>query len=146
MLVTPRPGVNRDNLLQNLSSVCTEVFNLQAGGAATAYDRLLAYLDWANDAAVTLSNQISSHDLDRQVLTRRYELLLSGVGTLASTDTQRVVNGLVSQELKERVDAFNEVIEALKESLRRWSGARYIVVADSSFYIDHLNKFEGTNF
>lgn len=142
MLLAPRPGVNRDNLLENLNSVYTKVYNLQGGGVGTAYDRLLAYLDWTTEAVAALGNQVSNKDLTRLVLTSRYELLLSAVGTLAGTDTQRLVNGLVSQELRERVTAFEEAIKALKESIRRWSGARYFVVADSSFYIEHSDKFE----
>ncbi len=142
MLVTPRPGINRTNLLASLTDLHTSAFNMQGSSAGTAYDRLLDYLGWVNDAVTILGSQISSKGLDRLVLTRRHELLLSGVGTLAGTDAQRVVNGLVAQELKERADAFDEAIKELKESIGRWDGARYFVVADSSFYIEHPDKFE----
>jgi hypothetical protein len=142
MLVTPRPGINRNDLLASLTEAHTTVFNMRGSGAGTAYDRLLDYLDWTNHAATVLASQISSKDLDRLVLTRRYELLLSGVGTLAGTEAQRVVNGLVLQEFKERTDAFDQAIKALRESIGRWDGSQYFLVADSSFYIEHPDKFE----
>jgi hypothetical protein len=82
MLVTPRPGVNRDNLLNILRSVQGDVTNLRGGGGPqTAHKRLLGYLEWTSDAVRMLGNQISSADLERLVLTRRYELLLSGSAT-----------------------------------------------------------------
>jgi hypothetical protein len=52
---------------------------------------LLAYLDCANDAARALRLLVSSADIDRLVLTRRYELLLSGAGNLAGTTSCRGV-------------------------------------------------------
>lgn len=142
MLITPRPGIHRDNLLRDLRDVHTKVTNLQGGGARTAYDRLLAYLDWANEAVLVLANQISSADLGQLVLTKRYELLLSGVGSLAGTDAQRLVNGLVSLEVRQRVDAFEAAIQTLRQHIERWSRSAYFVVADSSFYIHHPEKFE----
>lgn len=108
MLVTPRPGLNRENLLKTLQSVYTDVYNLRGGGGAArnAHERLLAYVEWASAAVRMLGNQVSNGDLDRLVLTGRYRLLLAGlVGTMTSTEqpVQRVVNGLVSLELDERV-------------------------------------------
>ena len=123
-LVTPRPGVNRDNLLKTLQSVHTDVYNLRGGGGAgTAHERLLAYLEWASAAVRMLGNQVSTADLDHLVLTGRYRLLLSGVGTMTNTEqpVQRVVNGLVSLELDERVAAFDAAIKALERQIARWS-------------------------
>lgn len=111
MLVAPRPGVNREHLLNSLTDLHTSVFNLRGGRTGTAYDRLLDYLSWANDAVVSLSRQISGRDLDRLVLTKRYELLLLGLSTLAGTDTQRVVNGLVSDdEIVDRASAIKPLV------------------------------------
>ena len=142
VLVSPRPGVNRENLLNDLRRVYNDVSNLRGGGAGSAYQRLLDYLNWASDAVTSLGNQISSADLDRLVLTRRYGQLLPGVGTMAGTDAVKVVNLLVSLELKERVNAFNEAVETLKQHIARWSVSDYFVVADSTFYIEHTEKFE----
>jgi hypothetical protein len=41
MLISPRPGVSRDNLLKSLQSVHTDVYN-GGGQARNAYERLLA--------------------------------------------------------------------------------------------------------
>jgi hypothetical protein len=67
MLVTPRPGVNRENLLKTLQSVYTDAYNLRGGGGAArnAYERLLAYVEWTSMAVRMLGNQISNGDLDR---------------------------------------------------------------------------------
>ena len=148
MLVTPRPGVNSGNLLSGLRSVRTAVFNLRGGGPQGAHKRLLAYLEWSSDATRMLGNQISSADLDRLVLTRRHELLLSGVGNMTGTEMeiQRVVNGLVSLELDQRIDAFDQAIRELEEQVRRWPMLGDLVVADSSFYIEHTKKLEDVDF
>ena len=71
-----------------------------------------------------LGNQVSDGDLDRLVLTERYRLLLAGLaGTMTSTEqpVQRVVNGLVSLELDERVADFEAAIKALQSQIARWS-------------------------
>lgn len=148
MLVTPRPGVNRDNLLGSLRSVYTDVFNLRGGGPQGHYRRLLAYLEWTSNAVRTLSSQISDADLKRLVLTRRYELLLSGVGTMTGTEieVQRAVNGLVSLELDQRVEAFDAAVKALDAQIRRWSQYSHFVVPDTGFYIKHPQKLEEADF
>jgi len=141
--------VNRDNLLKTLRSVRDEVVNLRAGsGPSTAYKRLLAYLEWASNAVRMLGNQISSADLGRLVLTRRHELLLSGVGGMTGTEmeVQRVVNGLVSLELDQRVEAFDAAIKALEAQIRRWPAYGHFVVPDTSFYIQHEHKLEDADF
>jgi rRNA-processing protein FCF1 len=148
MLIIPRPGVNRDNLLKALQSVRGEAFNLRGGGPATAHQRQLAYLEWAGRAVRMLGNQIAGADLDRLVLTKRYELLLSGAGTMMSIEkeAQRVVNDLVSLELDQRVEAFDAAIQALDQQIKRWSGYAHFVVPDTSFYIEHTDKLEDVDF
>ena len=109
-----RPG---RSIIQTMDSTRTEAFNLRGGGGApTAHKRLLAYLEWAGRAARMLSGRISGKDLASLVLNRRNELLLASAGTLTSSDVevQRVVNDLVSQELDQRVDDFDEAIKTLK--------------------------------
>ncbi len=150
MLVTPRPGVNRENLLKTLQSVYTDVYNLRGGGAArNAYERLLAYVEWTSTAVRMLGNQVSNGDLNRLVLTERYRLLLAGLaGTMTSTDrpVQRVVNGLVSLEVDERVANFEAAIKALQGQIARWSAYGHYVVPDTSFYIHHKDKLEDVDF
>ncbi len=142
MLVTPRPGTNRENLRTTLDTVRTDASNLRGAHSGNAYDRLLKYLDWATGAVRSLSYQISDSDISRLILTRRYEALLAGAGHLAGTEQQRFVNGVVSLELDERVAALDEAIKALDELTKRWGRRSAFVVADSSLYIEHTDKLE----
>lgn len=146
--MTPRPGVSSGNLLSSLRSVRNAIFNLRGGGPQGAHKRLLAYLEWSSDTVRMLGNQIIDADLDRLVLTRRHELLLSGVGSMTGTEmeVQRVVNGLVSLELDQRIDAFDQAIKELEEQANRWPTLGDLVVADSSFYIEHTKKLEDVDF
>lgn len=57
-----------------------------AGGPPDVHKRLLAYLGWTTFAVQMLANQVSDADLRALVLTRRYELLLSGVGTMRGSE------------------------------------------------------------
>jgi rRNA-processing protein FCF1 len=96
-----------------------------------------------------LGNQISNGDLDRLVLTERYRLLLAGlVGTMTSTEqqVQRVVNGLVSLELDERVADFEAALKALQGQIARWSAYGHYLVPDTSFYIHHEDKLQDVDF
>lgn len=149
MLITPRPGVGLDDLIQTLDSTRNEAFNLWSGGGpGPAHKRLLAYLEWAGRAARMLGGRISQADLAALVLNRRYEVLLGSFGTMAATETavQRVVNDLVSLELDERVKDFDAAIKTLQSSQQRWSRAGVLVVPDSSFYIRHPDKLEEVDF
>lgn len=149
MLITPRPGVSLDNLIENLQRIHSDAFNLRAGGGAqTAHKRLLAYLEWASGAARMLRYQISEADLAALVLNKRYELLLSSSGGLASTEreVQRVVNDLVSLEMDQRVTDLDEAIKTLQSERQRWSRAGDLVLPDSNFYIHHPQKLEVADF
>src|SRR5262249_39447453 len=70
-------------------------------GARPAHKRLLAYLEWAGNSANMLRFQIGEADVATLVLIRRYEVLLSSFGTMASSEmeVQRVVNDLVTLEI-----------------------------------------------
>lgn len=150
MLIIPRPGVNRENLLDLLRSIHSRVLNLRSGGppGSTAYGWLLAYLDWSSEAARMLGNQISPADLDRLVLTRGYERLLSGLGSWDGMTTvlQRAVNGLVSTEMEQRVTTFEEVIKTIEEQIQRWALVGDFLVPDTSFFIKHPDKLEEVDF
>jgi len=60
--------------------------------------------------------------------------------------TQRVLNGLVSLELTQRVDAFEDAIKILGAQVKRWSRPGTFVVADTSVYIEHEDKLEALDF
>jgi hypothetical protein len=115
------------------------------GGDASAW--LLAYLDWANDAARTLRLLVSSDDIDRLVLTRRYELLLAVAGRpIGIGGQQRLVNGLVSIEIDHRIAAFADTCAAVDEQIGLWTRPGVFVVADTSVYIKHDQKLEELGF
>lgn len=143
MLITPRPGVDRNNLLNTLQTVETNVLNLRGGGAYdTAYDRLLNYLKWANSSVRLLSNEISEGDLNRLILTRGYEALLGGLGRMNYPGDQAVVNGLVSLEVDQRIADFEAAVAALKQQIARWQAESAYVVADTSFYMRNPLTFD----
>lgn len=143
MLVTPRPGITRDTLHATLESVATAANNTRSGGHADAYRGLLAYLGWANDAVRTLARCISSADLDRLVLTRRHDALLAGASSgMAGSHQQSLVNGLVRLELDQRVEDFDAALRELHRLASRWPTGTHLVVADSSFFIQHPTKLE----
>jgi rRNA-processing protein FCF1 len=149
MLITPRPGVSLDNLIQNLRTVHMEASSLRdSGSAPTAQVYVLDYLDWANRAARTLGSQIRDTDLASLVLNRRYEVLLSSFGTMSSPlrEAQRVVRDLVRLELGERVKDFEAAVKTLEEQIQRWARLGVFVVADTSFYIEHEQKLQEANF
>ena len=147
MLITPRPGVNLDNLVQNLESLKTEAFNLRGGGATTAQVYLLDYLDWAGRAARTLGNQISNADLASLVLNQRYELLLSSFGTMASPlrEAQRVIRDIVGLELDQRVADFEDTIKTLQSYQQRWTNVGDLLVLDTNFYVEHPTELKDTD-
>ncbi|MFD5899669.1 PIN domain-containing protein [Streptomyces sp. NPDC060366] len=107
----------------------------------SAFEGLLTYLEWATESARMLRSQISDRDLNQLVFTDRYRALLGSCGTLAGTDQQRLVNGLVQLEVAERIEAFEAAVDALDTRIGRWSQRREVfVVADSSFYIQNEVK------
>lgn len=140
MLITPHPSADRNNLLQALRTVHTAAVNERSVGHTSAYRRLLDYLEWAARSARHLRNQVRSEDIAALVLTKRHDTLLDGVGHLAGTDQQRLVNLLIDQELEERADVLESAIQLLQSLMNRWDGTEEFVVADSSFYIQNPHK------
>lgn len=120
-----------------------KVSTLHGGRAGHAtMDVLSAYLQWVNEAARLLHNQVGASDIDRLVLTRRYELLLAMTGRLASDRADAAVNALVSTELDERTAAFEEACQALERQIERWSGPEVFVILDTSVFLEHPAKLE----
>jgi hypothetical protein len=148
MLITPRPGVNLDNLIQNLRTVHMEASNLRGGsGATTAQIYLLDYLEWAGRTARTLGYQIRDSDLTSLVLNRRYEVLLSSFGTMSSplVEAQRVVRDLVRLELDDRIKDFDATIKTLQSYKDRWNNVGDLVVLDTCFYVEHPDELKDTD-
>ncbi|MEW2553684.1 PIN domain-containing protein [Streptomyces zhihengii] len=142
MLITPRPGVDRKDIRKALSGVHTAATNLQGRRYDSAFQALLAYLEWVTESARMLRSRVSDRDLDRLLFTDRYRALLGSCGTLAGSDQQRLVNGLVQLEVAERIEAFEAAVTALDDRVGRWSQREEFVVADSSFYIQNEVKLK----
>ncbi|MEU3957864.1 hypothetical protein AB0F45_37260 [Streptomyces achromogenes] len=85
-----------------------------------------------------LRSQISGRDLDQLVFTDRYRMLLGSCGTLAGTDQQRRVNGLVQLEVAERIEAFEAAVAALDTQIRRWSQREVFLDAGSAVALTPL--------
>ena len=135
MLITPRPGADRDSIIKALQQVQRDASALRGGGGAGAWQRLLTYLEWVTDTVGLLQDQISGKDVDRLIQTRRYYALLEACGTLAGTAQERLVNGLVNQELADREAALAAAVRTLNEHIMRWRGPAWLAVADASFYL-----------
>ncbi|MYX34384.1 MULTISPECIES: PIN domain-containing protein [unclassified Streptomyces] len=142
MLISALPSTNRENLCKSLAEVHALLQDVRAAGPGPARSRLFRYLEWASKATDRLRHQISPADIDRLVLTRRYELLLSSFGSSAGASSENLVNSLVTLETDERSAAFEEAMEALNRQITRWIRPAAFVVADSSFYIQHPEKLE----
>lgn len=126
-----------------MQSVRTDASN-RVSGVRPAHKRLLAYLEWAGEAARMLGYQISDADLASLVLNRRYELLLSSFGTMASPEmeVQRVVNDLVTLELDERAKDFDAAIKTLQSYQQRWKSVGDLLVLDTNFYVEHPTELK----
>ena len=149
MLLTPLPGTDRDHLLKTLREVHSAAYNITGSrGPGPAQGRVSAYIEWATLAVQQLGHQITTADLDRLVWTQGYERLLSAVGSMTGLDigTQRVLNGLMSLEQTQRINAFDDAIKALDAQIKRWSRPGAFVVADTSVYIEHETKLEDLDF
>lgn len=152
MLVKLLPGAGRGQVLEHLIEFRRAAGDLQSGVAdRSAVGWLFGYLAWAGSAARVLANVISSSDVDRLVLTRRYEVLVgAGVGLAqmagGSNPGERALNDLVSIELGERVSAFDAAIDALKGQIKRWDQASRYVVLDTCVYLEHIHQIEKIDF
>ncbi|MFI0936223.1 hypothetical protein ACH4RG_31555 [Streptomyces sp. NPDC021019] len=89
-----------------------------------------------------LVSQISASDIDRLIRTRMYQSLLDGVGHLAGSDQQRLVNGLLTNEVRERVVALGAAVDAFQVQMQRWPAMTSVLVLDTSVFIKHEKKLE----
>ena len=113
-----------------------------------AQARLAAYLEWATNSIRMLEHRVSAADIDRLVLARGYDRLLAAAGSLTGEDTgtQRVLNGLVNNEIQQRSQVLDEAIRDLDAHGRRWPEGTLYAIADTSFYIEHDSKLRETDF
>lgn len=147
MLVTVYPGANRDDVLRTLRDIQSAAQD--AGNVhGPAQARLAAYLEWATNSIRMLEHRVSAADIDRLVLTRSYDRLLAATGNLTGDDigTQRVLNGLVNNEIQQRSQVLEEAVRDLDSQGRRWPQGTGYAVADTSIYIEHDAKLRETDF
>src|SRR5262245_51778084 len=100
MLITPRVGVDRATLLQQLVQVETDLKNVRGRGT-TAVDLFNEYLRWANEAVRMLRHSLREADLERLVLTRRYWTIQA-----MATGPVGMASNLVEVEIDDRMTLF----------------------------------------
>ncbi|MBL7502813.1 hypothetical protein I6A84_29630 [Frankia sp. CNm7] len=169
MIPVPRPGVQPARLVDVLGTLATDVANLHSGSPGrTSYERLTAYLDWAETASRQLRGLASADDIQRLVFGGRYRDLL----TLALSETMTaqhererfrrstaeaynrpgvvsqhpVANALLSSELDEQSRLFEEARDALSAEVDHWGRVGALAVLDTSFYIEDDKKLEDVDF
>lgn len=140
MLVRPLPGVGRDDLLQELIRLQYQVGNASSAaiGSHTNEPLYAAYNTWADEAVRSLRGRISSEDVDRLVLTKRYWLLQS------IEIYSYPVPGMLRTEIGEREAAFKDAVWSLGEQIKHWSRDAVFVVPDTSvcFNADKLEDWD----
>jgi hypothetical protein len=136
MLVKPLPGADRELVFKVLREVATDLGNV-TGRATQASERFELYIRWVNDSVRRLRNLVSEADVERLLLTKRYWLL---------QEQSSIAGGphdwLLTVEIDDRVAALAVANAAFESMLSRWSRAGLFVVLDTSFFIEHAEKFE----
>lgn len=147
MLPTLYPGAPRDDVLKTLREIASAAQNADNthGGA---YARLTAYLEWATNSVRMLEHRVSATDIDRLVLTRGYERLLTAAGNLTGTDigTSRVLNGMLSLEIRQRIADLDDAAKVLYAQIQAWGGDAAFTTPDTSFYLKHEHKLKSIDF
>lgn len=146
MHLTLRPGTNREHLLNNLISLQSSVSNLASNSSLDHGQRLIHYLEWANDAAEVLAHQISPPDIERLILTPRHSQILANVDVFGAAHMARLTNSFLNLEIRERADQVHDAVNSLRYLISRRVNASQHVVFDTSMYIKHPDKLELIDF
>jgi len=134
VLVTVRPGVDREQLRRTLFELHISLTNLRS--VHTTGERYSAYLAWVANSVRRLRGQISPADVGRLVLTPRCVLLQSKADSWTA-----MLAHLVDIEIDDRDADFTETIATLANQLEHWkTWPGRLVVADTSFYVQHPDK------
>jgi hypothetical protein len=128
MLVRPLPGVDRDDLLKELTRLQRLVGNASSAaiGSHTNEPLYTAYIAWVDDAVQSLRGRVNSEDVDRLVLTKRYWLLQS------MEIYAYQVPGMLRTEIGEREVALGDAARLLADQIKHWSREAVFVVLDTS--------------
>jgi hypothetical protein len=146
-LIAPLPGVSRAQLRDSLQQLWTEAYNIRSGTYGSGFEQLARYLNWASGAVRTLANQIRPADIDKLILTRGYERLVTlAVPSSVGPHAVSVMNEMMNVELSQRVDDLEAARNTLNDTISRWSGSNLFIMPDTSVYIEHENKLADLNF
>jgi hypothetical protein len=95
-----------------------------------------------------LGNQIRPADIDKLILTRGYDRLLTLAVPSAAVGahTVSVINELLNVELSQRVADLEAARDSLNDAISRWSDSAFFVMPDTSVYIEHEKKLADLDF
>lgn len=136
--VTPFPGITRAELIKTLNHVHTELGNVR-GKTTQASEYPMFYLTWVSESVRMLRFQVSSTEIDRLLLTRRYWAIQSAQGFESAK--------LAETEIDDRAAALGHTIEWLIEADQKWKHTPgLLIVADSGFFCNHEKKLRDIRF
>ncbi|WP_190195025.1 PIN domain-containing protein [Streptomyces minutiscleroticus] len=141
MYVTPIPGAELHTVYRLLKSARIEAENL-AGNFSSAEEYLLKYLTWTTEQARVLGSQVRAKDIDALFFTPVYWALLGGGGHMSGMLAPKVSNGLIDQEIRQRMADLERAASSVREIIRRWTEDVSTLVLDTSFFIEHEEKLE----
>ncbi|MFE7869448.1 PIN domain-containing protein [Micromonospora humida] len=143
MLIVPLPGSDRENLRSALAGLHQQLVNLRGGGGQTAFQRATQYIDWAQEARRMLRNQVRPDEAEHLVPTKSWEAALTAMIVASHSSVgARVLNGLVSAELDERIHVFDQALADLTQAMEGFTRPGKLVVIDTNCFIEYRDKLE----
>ncbi len=142
-LIAPLPGISREHLRDSLHQLWVEAVNIRNGTYGSGPAQLARYLNWTSGAVKVLANQIRPADIDRLILTRGYERLLSlaAPSSAVGSHTVSAMNELLDVELSQRVTDLEAARDSLNDAIKRWFGFSLFIMPDTSVYIEHTTRW-----
>ncbi|MFC0039525.1 PIN domain-containing protein [Actinomadura rayongensis] len=155
MLITLGPGGDRSHVLQVMNRLVTEAQNL-ASSQHGPYALHREYHRWVNAARTQLRWQISEADIQRLVLTDRYNALLSmqipvkfveSAAGLLPVDQpgSGPIREMLTLEIEEHVHHLQQAVKTLEQwsaLLERADRAGRLVVADANVFCHHRDRLK----
>ncbi|MFW3470020.1 PIN domain-containing protein [Streptomyces microflavus] len=138
MYVTPIPGAGLITIHRLLESARARVKDIAGNFSGEEY--LLEYLTWATEQARVLGSQIRAKDVERMFFTPVYWALLGGGGHVSGSLASKVSNGLIDQEIRQRMADLERAASSVREIIRRRTEDFSTLVLDTSFFIEHEEK------
>jgi hypothetical protein len=102
-------------------------------------ERYKKYIEWANDSVLQLARLLSSEDIERLILTKRYWTLQA----MSHDDVTRVTGLFLDREIQERIQYLEELLREFRLWLDRLQRDAVSVVPDTSMFIEHVNSKSG---